>query len=103
MIAFVENPHNYNQINHKDENKHNNYIGNLEWCDAKYNNNYGERHRKVRERPKGKVINFDMKTTIYKKIKEKVEMDNITIKDYITKLIANDLKQDQRIEKYFKT
>lgn len=29
------------QINHKDENKQNNHISNLEWCDAKYNNSYG--------------------------------------------------------------
>ena len=31
----------HNQINHKDENKHNNKVGNLEWCDASYNCNYG--------------------------------------------------------------
>lgn len=28
-------------INHKDENKENNHISNLEWCTAKYNSNYG--------------------------------------------------------------
>ena len=31
------------QINHCDENKENNCLNNLEWCDAKYNNNYGTR------------------------------------------------------------
>lgn len=31
----------YNCINHKDENPENNRIENLEWCDRKYNNNYG--------------------------------------------------------------
>lgn len=36
-ITFIDNPHNYNQINHKDGNKLNNTIDNLEWCDAKYN------------------------------------------------------------------
>ena len=33
----------YLQVNHKDENKRNNVIDNLEWCTAKYNMNYGGR------------------------------------------------------------
>lgn len=34
------------QINHKDENKGNNNINNLEWCDATYNSNYGTRNER---------------------------------------------------------
>lgn len=41
--AFIPNINNYNQVNHKDENKTNNCIDNLEWCDCKYNINYGTR------------------------------------------------------------
>lgn len=40
-IAFIPNEQEYPQINHKDENKANNRADNLEWCTAKYNNNYG--------------------------------------------------------------
>lgn len=39
--AFIPNPQNLPQINHKDENKQNNHVDNLEWCTAVYNNKYG--------------------------------------------------------------
>lgn len=40
--AFVENPKGYDEINHIDENPANNNASNLEWCDRKYNMNYGK-------------------------------------------------------------
>ena len=46
-IAFIPNPYNLPQINHKDGNRSNNCVDNLEWCDAKYNINYGDRGKKV--------------------------------------------------------
>lgn len=39
--AFIPNPDNLPQINHKDENRLNNRADNLEWCTAEYNNAYG--------------------------------------------------------------
>lgn len=47
--AFIPNLDNLPQVNHKDEDKTNNKIDNLEWCDAKYNNNYGARKDKARD------------------------------------------------------
>lgn len=38
--AFIPNPENLPMINHKDENKLNNNINNLEWCDNTYNSQY---------------------------------------------------------------
>jgi len=53
-ISFIPNPLNLPQINHKDEVKINNRVENLEWCDSKYNINYGGcvyRSSKSRRKP----------------------------------------------------
>ena len=39
--TFIDNPKKLPEINHIDENKHNNFVSNLEWCNRKYNVNYG--------------------------------------------------------------
>ena len=41
--AFIPNPDNLPQINHKNENKYYNHVSNLEWCDNWYNEHYGTR------------------------------------------------------------
>ena len=53
-IHFIENPNSYSQVNHKDENKQNNKVENLEWCTQEYNNNYGTRTQRFSESMKGK-------------------------------------------------
>ena len=40
--AFIPNPNNYQQVNHKDEDKTNNQVNNLEWCDCQYNIDYSQ-------------------------------------------------------------
>ena len=50
--AFIPNPNNYPQVNHKDEDKYNNKDWNLEWCTPKYNCNYGNRNKLAVENKK---------------------------------------------------
>lgn len=54
--AFVENENNLPCINHKDENKLNNNVSNLEWCTWSYNNNYGTRQERVSKTQGKKII-----------------------------------------------
>jgi 16S rRNA A1518/A1519 N6-dimethyltransferase RsmA/KsgA/DIM1 with predicted DNA glycosylase/AP lyase activity len=48
--AYIPNPNNYEQVNHINEIKSDNYIRNLEWCDAKYNANFGTRNKRISEK-----------------------------------------------------
>lgn len=58
--AFIPNPNNLPQVNHKDENKLNNNMQNLEWCNALYNNIYGTRIERVRNKTGKKIIQYDL-------------------------------------------
>ena len=62
-FAFIDNPNMFPQINHKDENHSNNNVENLEWCDSKYNTNYGSRSKKISGEKHGlhKLTNEEIK------------------------------------------
>lgn len=61
--AFIPNPNNLPQVNHKDENTKNNFEWNLEWCDCRYNNSYGTKRQRLSE----------WRTNYYKQIREQNE------------------------------
>lgn len=59
---FIENPQGLKCVNHKDENKTNNCVDNLEWCSYGYNNNYGSRNKRISQntRRKKRIVQFDL-------------------------------------------
>ena len=56
--TFIPNPDNLPEVNHKDENKENNSVQNLEWCDRKYNQNYGTGIQRMAEKKSKQVLQF---------------------------------------------
>ena len=64
--TFIPNPKNYPIINHKDENKLNNCINNIEWCSYKYNNNYGTLKQRQRIIKGKKIKQYDLSNKFIK-------------------------------------
>lgn len=66
--AFIPNKNNLPEVNHKDENKENNNVENLEWCDHTYNIRYGNTRKKIAQSRRNEsirpVIQKDLTGTI---------------------------------------
>lgn len=65
--AFIDNPNNLNEINHKDEDKSNNRVDNLEWCTKSYNVSYSK-----------SIKIYNGTETIYNSVSEAAIKNNIS-------------------------
>lgn len=64
--AFIPNPNIYPCVNHKDEDKTNNCVSNLEWCDVKYNTNFGTSIQRRVEKQSKQVYQYDEQGNLVK-------------------------------------
>ena len=76
-ITYIPNPYNYPEVNHKDEDRTNNNINNLEWCPHDYNCNYGERLNRI-STSNTKRFNIYADNELKQKILKEAKERNIT-------------------------
>jgi hypothetical protein len=57
--TFIPNPDCLPIVNHKDENKDNNAVDNLEWCSASYSTNYGTRNNRTAKKLSKRVYQYE--------------------------------------------
>lgn len=91
-MAFIPNPNGYKEINHKDENKLNNNVDNLEWCSHKYNMKFGTRNKRAVDNTKKSVIQYTMRGKYmcsYNSIVEAAEKMSISKGNIVSVLKGN--------------
>ena len=86
------------QVNHRDENKANNRVDNLEWCTADYNNRYSDIYKKGAEAVKIPVVQYTKdgrKIAEYSSMLQASESTGVSVTS-ISACVKNKRKKDSK-------
>ena len=75
--AFIPNPYNLPEVNHKDENKKNNCVENLEWITHIDNCNYGTRNKRVGDSRSKPILQYSKSGEFIKELPSSREAERI--------------------------
>lgn len=97
--AFIKNPNKFPMVNHKDENVMNNVVSNLEWCDNKYNLNYGTAQERKAQKHNKPILQFDLEGNFIKEYESITQVSKET-KIPISSISANCHEQRNKTNGY---
>ena len=75
--ALLQNPDNLPCVNHKDEDKLNNSVDNLEWCTYQYNNSYKTRGARISKAISDQIEQYTLDGTLVKEWKSMIEVQRV--------------------------
>lgn len=87
-LTYLPNLNNYPEVNHKDENRINNCVDNLEWCPHDYNCNYGERLNRISD-SNTKRFNIYTDNDLKRKILKEAKERNISTETLLFVIVNN--------------
>jgi hypothetical protein len=99
--AFISNPNNLDEVNHKDRNKRNNFLSNLEWCTSRENTHHARtkmistsKYIGVSYSPNDKINPWVSRITINGKVKYigRYLNEKLAYKAYLNECKINNIK-----------